>query len=101
MAEFKKTYKAKSVVISRKPGANHPEGLWSAFIGLFMENNPHLKGRAPFEVLELKETEKVRLRDLRNISFYLLGNDLVINNLESVTIEKKENIVLVTGKQSL
>ena len=98
---MKKVYKAKSVVISRKPGADHPEGLWSAFIGLFMENNPHLKGRAPFEVLDIKDTEKVRIRDLRNISFYLRGNDLVINNLESVTIEKENNIVTLTGKQRL
>lgn len=101
MIAEKKVYNAKSVVISRKPGADHPDGLWSAFIGLFQENNPHLKGRAPFEVLDIKDTEKVRIRDLRNISFYLRGNDLVINNLESVTIQKENNIVTLTGKQRL
>lgn len=95
-----KTFIAVSVIVSRKPGKDR-DGLWSAFIGLFNENNPHLKGRAPFEVIEIPEVEKVRIRDLRNISFYLLGNDLVINNLEEVHIKKEGNIVMLTGKQSL
>ena len=74
----------------------------SAFIGLFKENNPHLKGRAPFEVLEIPNIEKVRIRELRNISYYLLGNDIVINNLTQVTIEKDDDhIITVTGKQDL
>ena len=95
------TYKAKSIVISRKPGDNE-DGFKTAFIGLFEDNNPHLKGKVPFEVVEIKETEKIRLRDLRNVSYYLMGNDIVINNLEEVTIRKTEdNIVYVTGKQNL
>jgi len=93
-------YRVKSVVISRKP-AEDKEDLWSAFIGLFQENNPHLKGRAPSKVVEFKKIEKVRVRDLRNISFYLMGNDLVINNLTEVLIEQEGNIVTVTGKQEL
>ena len=93
-------YKVKSVVISRKPGKNK-EGLWSAFIGLFSENNPHLKGRAPFKVVEIEETEKVRIRELKNVSFYLMGNDLVINNLSEVKIKDENNIVTLTGKQEL
>src|SRR3989338_4699649 len=93
-------YRVKSVVISRKP-AEDKEDFWSAFIGLFQENNPHLKGRAPSKVVEFKKIEKVRVRDLRNISFYLMGNDLVINNLTEVLIEQEGNIVTVTGKQEL
>ena len=96
-----KTFQAKSVVISRKPGDNE-DGFKTAFIGLFKDNNPHLKGKAPFEVIEIKEIEKVRLRELRNVSYYLMGNDIVINNLKEVTIKKEENnIVTVTGKQNL
>ena len=95
-----KTFNVKSIVISRKPGKN-PDGLKTAFIGLFDENNPHLKGRAPFEVLEIHEIEKVRLRDLRNISYYLLGNDIVINNLEEVSLEKEGDVLTVRGKQNL
>lgn len=93
-------YKVKSVVISRKPGKNKDE-YWSAFLGLFNENNPHLKAKEPLHVLEFKKIEKVRIRDLRNISYYLMGNDIVINNLVELTIDVKENIVTLTGKQEL
>ena len=93
-------YKVKSVVICRKLGEDK-EGPWSAFIGLFQENNPHLKGGAPSKVVEFKKVEKVRVRDLRNISFYLRGNDLVINNLTEVLIEQEGNVVTVTGRQEL
>jgi 5,10-methylene-tetrahydrofolate dehydrogenase/methenyl tetrahydrofolate cyclohydrolase len=93
-------YKAKSVVVSRKPGKDK-DGLWSAFIGLFDENNPHLHGKTPREVVEIKEVEKVRVRDLRNISFYLMGNDLVVNNLVDVEIVNKEGVVTLTGHQEL
>jgi len=97
---MEKKFKAKSVIISRKPGKDK-EGLKRAFIGLFKENNPHLKGRAPFEVLDIPDIEKVRIRELRNISYYLMGNDIVINNLEEVIISKEDNILTLTGKQSL
>ena len=90
----------KSVIISRKPVHNQEE-MWSAFIGLFEENNPHLKGKAPLKVVEIKNIEKVRIRDLRNISYYLLGNDIVVNNLTKVTISRDGNIVTLTGKQNL
>ncbi len=97
---MEKIFKVKSVVLSRKPGKDE-EGFKSAFIGLFDENNPHLKGRAPFEVLEIPDIEKVRIRDLMNVSYYLLGNDIVINNLSEVTITHEGNIVEITGKQDL
>jgi hypothetical protein len=96
-----KTFTAKSIVISRKPGKDD-DGFKTAFIGLFKENNPHLKAKIPFEVIEVKETEKVRIRELRNVSYYLLGNDIVINNLEEVNIKQTEaNILTITGKQNL
>jgi len=95
-----KKYKAKSVVISRKP-SHKDEEVWHAFIGFFDENNPHLKGKVPREVVEIPRVEKIRIRELRNISYYLLGNDLVINNLEELTIEQEENVVILTGKQNL
>ena len=92
------SYKAKSVTISRKPGEDR-EGFWSAFIGLFDENNPHLKAKVPKNVLEFKNIEKVRIRDLRNISYYLMGNDIIINNLTEVSIDVADNIITLTGKQ--
>ena len=99
---MEKTYKAKSVVVSRKPGKDKDDGgLWTAFIGLFDENNPHLKAKAPIEVIDILEVEKIRIRELRNISYYLMGNDIVINNLEELVIGKEGNIVTLTGKQNL
>ena len=94
------TYKVKSAVISRKPGKNK-DGFWTAFIGLFNENNPHLKAKAPIEVVEIKDVEKVRLRELRNVSYYLMGNDIVINNLLVLNIDVDKHIVTLSGKQAL
>ena len=93
-------YKAKSVVVSRKPSHKDDE-VWHAFIGFFDENNPHLKGKVPFEVVEIPNVEKVRINELRNVSYYLMGNDIVINNLEELTIEQEAGVVILTGKQNL
>jgi len=95
---MKETYQAKSITISRKPGKDK-EGLKTAFIGLFNDNNPHLSAKEPFEVLEIEEVEKVRIKHLENISYYLMGNDLVINDLTEVKFVKEGNILTITGKQ--
>lgn len=97
---MKKTFKCKSVTISRKPGKDE-NSFKTAFIGLFNENNPHLKARVPFEVLDVKETEKVRIKELKNISFYLMGNDIIINDLMELNLDYKDNIITLTGKQGL
>jgi hypothetical protein len=97
---MEKVYHAKSVIISRKPGKDK-EGLKNAFLGFFTENNPHLKGKAAAEVVEIPEVEKVRIRELRNVSYYLMGNDIVINNLVEVRLVKEGNILTLTGKQNL
>ena len=94
------SYKVKSVTVSRKPSEKE-KGTWSAFIGLFNENNPHLKAKAPIKVLEFKDIEKVRINELKNISYYLMGNDVVVNNLKELNIEAKDGIVTLTGKQDL
>ena len=94
------SHKAKSVIVSRKPNKKDRD-LWSVMIALFKENNPHLKGREPFQVLEFKNVEKTRVKELRNISFYLAGNDLVINNLVKVNVGVEKGIVTLTGRQEL
>ncbi len=96
------TFQAKSIIVSRKP-KNREKGTWTVLIALFDENNPHLKGREPINVLEYKNIEKVRVKELRNISLYLAGNDLVINNLVKVNIDlhKEERFIVLTGEQEL
>ncbi|PIN87833.1 hypothetical protein COV12_01750 [Candidatus Woesearchaeota archaeon CG10_big_fil_rev_8_21_14_0_10_32_24] len=94
------TYDVKSITISKKPGGSEDK-YRIAFIGLFNENNPHLTAQAPFKVLEINDIEKVRLHDLRNVSFYLVGNDIVINNLEKLHVDISEGVVTLSGKQVL
>lgn len=95
-----KTYKVKSITVSKKPGGKE-DNLRTAFIGLFQENNPHLIAKPPLKVIEIKDVEKVRLRDLRNVSFYLVGNDIVINDLIEINLDYKDYILTLTGKQKL
>jgi len=94
------TYKVKSITISRKPGADK-DGFWTAFIGLFDSNNPHLEAKIPIKVLDIKQVEKIRIHDLRNISYYLMGNDVVINDLTELNVDYKDDILTLTGKQAL
>ena len=89
--------KAKSVIISRKP--DRKEDTWAIQIALFNENNPHLKGRSPSRVLEFNEIEKVRIRELKNVSFYSAGNDLVINDLIEMSLGSEKGIITLTGRQ--
>ncbi len=95
-------FETKSVVISRKPGKDK-DGLWTAVLALFDENNPHLKAKVPFKTVEYEDIIKVRLRDLANVSFYLMGNDLVINNLVHLKVKLDENtrVITLTGEQEL
>ncbi len=96
------SYECKSVVVSRKPGKDK-DGLWTAVIALFETNNPHLKAKVPFKTVEIEDVVKVRLHDLRNVSLYLMGNDLVVNNLVRLDVKFDENSRVVTlgGKQEL
>ena len=44
------------------------------------------------------ETEKIRIRRL-NTSYYLEGNDIVINDLEELYITKEGNKIIIKGYQ--
>ena len=93
MAKAAKTrvekYKAKCAMLSRKPRAKDNDDFKTAVIALFNKNNPHKTGETPIKVLEFPNIEKVRLRDL-NVSFYLEGNDIVINDLKEISLEIDE-----------
>ncbi len=91
-------YKTKSVMIGRKP-AKDEDSFKTALIALFEENNAHKSGKSPTQVLEYENIEKVRIRGL-NTSYYLEGNDLVINDLKEIEVEIEGNMIVLTGKQS-
>jgi len=81
--EKHKIYKTKSVMLSRKPRANEDDEFKTALIALYKVNNPHKTGDVPTEDL--------------NVSYYLEGNDLVINDLKSIDLgvdEENHKIVL-------
>ena len=94
------TFKAKSAMLSRKPRANDKEEFKTLIIALFDKNNPHKTGETPLKVLEYPNMEKIRIRDL-NVSYYLEGNDLVINDLKAITLEidEKNRKVILRAEQ--
>lgn len=91
------THQAKSIILSRKPGSDNDE-FYTLLVALFDNNNAHKAGESPKKVLEFPNTEKVRLRHL-NISYYLQGNDLIVNDLAEITINQDGTMVEVVGKQ--
>lgn len=95
-----KTYRAKSVMIGRKPRVGNNK-YKTAVVSMFAQNNPHTAGDVPKEMLEYPNIEKVRINDLINVSYYLEGNDMVINDLDSVIISLDKHILTITGKQSI
>ena len=95
-----KTYRAKSVMIGRKPRIGNNKHKTAA-VNLFTKNNPHRTGDVPKEMLEYPNIEKVRINKLVNVSYYLEGNDLVINDLNEVVISLDKHILTITGKQSI
>lgn len=84
-------YKTKSVLVARLPRKDDNE-FKTASIKLFNVNDPHLTQVMPIEDIEYENVEKIKIKNLE-LNYFLEGNDLIINNLEKINIEKKENIV--------
>jgi len=94
-----KKYNYKSVLIARKKRTN-PEDFnhRPCFMSFFEENNPHLNTNGPKEVLEFDRKHKVIINGL-DIHYLLPGNDIVINDLEELTVEENGEEVHVFGRQ--
>ena len=54
-----------------------------------------------YPTLRIYENAIKVIKHLENISYYLMGNDLVINDLLEVSFVKEGNILTITGKQDL
>ena len=87
----------KSVLIGRKPREEEAK-YKTAVISLFNVNNPHKTTEFPIKTYEFSDIEKVRIRRL-NVSYYLEGNDIVINDLEELKVEHEGNKLVVKGYQ--
>lgn len=89
--------KTTCVIISRKPAVD--QNLFkTAVIGLYNVNNPHKQNKFPETVYEFSNIEKVRIKGL-NLSYYLEGNDLVINDLEELMIIREGTFLVLKGYQ--
>jgi hypothetical protein len=88
---------ATCVIISRKPKDQGCE-FKTAMLGIYEDNNPHKKNLFPKVIYEFSNIEKIRLKNL-NMSYYLEGNDLVINDLEELFLIHEENLLILKGYQ--
>ena len=89
--------KTKSVLIGRLPRAED-KTFKTAVIRLYDVNNPHKTTEFPTKTFEYSDTEKIRIRRA-NVSYYLEGNDLVINDLEEIYITHTGKKLIVRGYQ--
>ncbi len=88
---------AKSVLVSRKDGASNDE-FKTAIVKTFDVNNPHKTQEFPKAVYEFSNAEKVRIRRM-NVSYYLEGNDIVINDLEEIMVVREGSKITIKGYQ--
>ena len=76
--------KAKSVILGRK---KVKDGVYNSIITLFEINDPHLSTDMPKKTIELDCT-KISFSTPIKFDFLALGNDVVINNISSISIEE-------------
>jgi len=91
------TYETKCVMIGRKPRVNENQ-FKTLTIGMYAVNDPHKSGDFPAESLDLPNIESLDIVGLR-LSYYLEGNDILINNLKSVKIVVDGNKAILSGEQ--
>ncbi|MBN2142919.1 hypothetical protein JW711_06345 [Candidatus Woesearchaeota archaeon] len=90
--------KTKSVLISRHKRESPDDDYKTAILRFFSVNNPHMQEVFPDKVIIYTNTEKIRIMGF-NVSYYLEGNDIVINDLEELKIKHEDTKLFVTGKQ--
>jgi hypothetical protein len=88
-----------SVLIGTESCKTDSEICGTIVLRLFNVNNPHKKHNVfPTHVLRFKDIEKVRVRRL-NVSYYLAGPHIVINDLEELYIINEDNKLVLKGYQ--
>ena len=88
----------KSVLIGRLDRDKKTDHFKTAIIRLFEVNNPHKKNVFPTKIYKFTNVEKVRIRRL-NVSYYLEGNDIVVNDLEELYIIRDDHKITLKAYQ--
>jgi hypothetical protein len=88
----------KSVLVSQLDDDKSDNQYKTAVLRLFDVNNPHMKDVFPTSVYKFSNTEKVRIRRL-NVSYYLEGEDIVVNDLEELYITHEGHKLILRGYQ--
>jgi hypothetical protein len=83
-----------------KKAKDRDDMLRPCFIALYDLNDPHLKTKAPKQILEYKKVDKVNLDNFR-VNYLLAGNDLVINNLVHIDVVRKGSQLILNGRQKV
>jgi len=89
--------KATCAIVGRKPAVDK-NSFKTAVVSLYKINNPHKSNVFPETTYEFTNVEKVRIKGL-NVSYYLEGNDLIINDLEELKIIKEGTFLVLKGYQ--
>ena len=88
-------YQTKAAVIGRKKVA---EDKYNCIINLFDINDPHLTKEIPKECLEFEEVDHINIAPFK-IGYFLLGNDLIINDLNKFIVEQDGSVLNISGNQ--
>lgn len=92
---------AKSAMIGKR-GKRDEEGNCPIFVNLFSINDPHKTDKVPDKFLEFEDIHKIIIKNLE-ISYLMTGQDMLINDLEYIDIEKDEydpkHHIIISGKQ--
>ena len=93
-------YKTKSTIIGRMKRPSKEVDYCPCFVSLFSMNDPHKSGKVPDKIIEFNDIDRIEINGL-DINYLLGGNDLVVNDLESLGVEQDNNHRLhISGKQT-
>jgi hypothetical protein len=91
-------FETKSIIFGRKKRENPDDEDYPFFIAFFSVNNPHTSGKVPDSIREFPHIHKVVVTGL-DFNYLLMGNDIVINDLEEIDVEVCDGHVHLTGIQ--
>ena len=89
-------YNYKCAIIARKKVKETDS--YNCLINMFNINDGHLSGEVPAVFLEFENVKTVEIKNF-DVCYFLVGSDIVLNNLESLEIIEEDNKIVISGKQ--